>query len=346
MAQTKLFITGGTGFIGGSVLDAIQSTYPELEITALLRKPNESFTSRYPNIKIIKGTFEDFDIIQDASEQADIVLHAGNTDHMESVKAILSGLAKKTTQSLLLHLTGTGSISDTIQGDKSYAGKLNPRVWNDIDDVDEIYNLSTDIIHRDVDKLIADANNDLVKTISISPPDIYGQKTGSGSTGSFLVPEYVKAISEVKKAFYLGEGQNIRGVVHISDVVSLFVFILGRYLQGGEGLDYGKEGFYFALTDGVKWKDAAEAIAKIGHEQGWLTEETQPVSLSLEEFEGLKFKNTFFQDWIILYMWGSNSRAESARAKKLGWEPKGPSFWECLAEDCRVAAEEYARASK
>lgn len=53
----------------------------------------------------------------------------------------------------------------------------------------------------------------------------------------------------------------------------------------------------------------------------------------------LSFKNAFFQDLIILYMWGSNSRAESARAKRLGWEPKRPSFWDCLAEDCRVAAE-------
>lgn len=41
----------------------------------------------------------------------------------------------------------------------------------------------------------------------------------------------------------------------------------------------------------------------------------------------------------VLYLWGSNSRAESARAKKLGWKPHGPSFWEALAEDCRIAKE-------
>jgi hypothetical protein len=40
---------------------------------------------------------------------------------------------------------------------------------------------------------------------------------------------------------------------------------------------------------------------------------------------------------IVLYLWGSNSRAESARARELGWNPKGPSFWESLEEDVAIA---------
>lgn len=40
-----------------------------------------------------------------------------------------------------------------------------------------------------------------------------------------------------------------------------------------------------------------------------------------------------------LYLWGSNSRAESARAKKLGWNPHGSSFWAQLPEDVKVAVE-------
>ena len=190
-------------------------------------------------MKVVKGTFDDYDVIEKAAEAADIVLHAGNTDHMESVKAILSGLSKRTKQSLLLHLTGTACISDV--NEEGWAGKFNPRVWNDIDDIDEIYNIPETVIHRDVDKLITDANNDLLKTISICPPDIYGQKKGGGTTGTYLVPEYVKAIIDLKQAFYLDKGENVRGVTHIDDVVSLFVLILGKYLQGGEGLDYGKE---------------------------------------------------------------------------------------------------------
>ncbi len=39
----------------------------------------------------------------------------------------------------------------------------------------------------------------------------------------------------------------------------------------------------------------------------------------------------------VLYLWGSNSRANSARAKALGWNPHGPSFFEALKQDVEVA---------
>jgi hypothetical protein len=42
------------------------------------------------------------------------------------------------------------------------------------------------------------------------------------------------------------------------------------------------------------------------------------------------------QPALALYLWGSNSRAESVRARRLGWKPHEPSFWEAL-EDVSVA---------
>jgi nucleoside-diphosphate-sugar epimerase len=66
--------TGGTGYIGGSVLEGIYKTYPDLEITALLRSERADFTERYPNVKVVVGTFDDFDIIEKAANEADIVI--------------------------------------------------------------------------------------------------------------------------------------------------------------------------------------------------------------------------------------------------------------------------------
>lgn len=86
-----------------------------------------------------------------------------------------------------------------------------------------------------------DANNDLVKTVSICPPDIYGQSSTVSNRQTFLLPNYVETIMRLKEAFYLGKGENIRAVTHIDDVVSLFVLILDKYLEGGQELSYGKE---------------------------------------------------------------------------------------------------------
>jgi len=43
--------------------------------------------------------------------------------------------------------------------------------------------------------------------------------------------------------------------------------------------------------------------------------------------------------WLAQYIWGSNSRAESARLKALGWKVQGPSFWEALPGDVAHAVE-------
>jgi nucleoside-diphosphate-sugar epimerase len=74
MHASKLFITGATGYIGGSVLESVLKTYPKLEVTALLRLPSKEFASRYPKVKAIKGSFDDFDIIEKAAEDTDIII--------------------------------------------------------------------------------------------------------------------------------------------------------------------------------------------------------------------------------------------------------------------------------
>jgi nucleoside-diphosphate-sugar epimerase len=136
-------------------------------------------------------------------------------------------------------LTGTGCISDV--NDPQWAGKENPRIWNDVTHIEDLYNLPLDALHREGDKLITDASNDLMKTLSIVPPDIYGQTTGVGNRTTFMVPEYVKAVMKRKEAFYLGDGDNFRAVSHISDVTSAWVILLGEALKGGGRARWGKE---------------------------------------------------------------------------------------------------------
>jgi len=163
----------------------------------------------------------------------------GDTDHLGCTQAILSGLSKRTEPSFLLHLTGTGCISDIVE--PKWLGKDNPRVWNDITHIEDIYNIPKEGMHREVDLLVTNASNKLLKTLSIVPPDIYGQNMGVGRRTTFMVPEYVKIVLERKEAFYLGEGQNFRAVSHISDVTSVWVLLLGEAINGGGRAQWGKE---------------------------------------------------------------------------------------------------------
>jgi hypothetical protein len=96
-------------------------------------------------------------------------------------------------------------------------------------------------LHREVDLLITNASNELVKTLSIVPPDIYGQATGVGKRTTYMVPEYIKIVMDKGEAFYLGEGENFRAISYISDVTSCWVLLLGEAIKGGGNAQWGKE---------------------------------------------------------------------------------------------------------
>ncbi|KAN0092129.1 NAD(P)-binding protein [Hyaloscypha variabilis] len=333
MSTNKLFITGGTGYIGGSVLDGISKQFPNIRITALLRAPRAEFKARYPNVEIVQGDFDAFGVIEKSAEDADIVIHAGDHNHRGCAAAILSGLRKKTTPSFLIHLTGTGCISD--EREQTWEGNYNSHVWNDVAEIQQIYDLPDTAKHHVMDKEIMNASNELIHTACVCPPDIYGQSTAVGNRATFLIPEFVRVAIEKKEAFYLGRGENIRAVTHIDDVVDLFVILVGQALQGGGAAQWGKEGFYFVVSGEVKWIDAAEAVNKIGVRQGWLPADSKAVSWTEAQVD--ESFNVPHLPKLALYLWGSNSRADSARARKLGWKPHGPSFWDSLEEDVSVA---------
>jgi nucleoside-diphosphate-sugar epimerase len=164
---------------------------------------------------------------------------AGDIDHPGCAKAILSGLSKRTDKCFLIHLTGTGCISD--EREQSWEGQINPHVWNDIDEIENIYNLPDSAMHHTIDRDIMDASNNTLKTVSICPPDIYGESSTVGNHNTYMVPLYVEALIKYKEAFYLGAGKNMRAVTHIDDVVDLFILILEAALEGGGNVQWGKE---------------------------------------------------------------------------------------------------------
>ncbi|MCJ1428386.1 hypothetical protein MMC29_006295 [Sticta canariensis] len=338
MAAKKLFITGATGFIGGSVLENIVKNHPELQVSALLRSTPEGFVERYPSVSIITGTFNHYPIIQDAAYDADIVIHAGDIEHEVCARAIIAGLTTKETPGFLIHLSGTGSVYDRMRN--RWEGLSNPKVWSDLDDIDEIYNLPDTAMQHSIDRLIQYVSNDLLKTAIICPPDIYGQSHGISNRTSLMIPLYVEGLLKGQEPFYLGRGENLRAVVHIDDVVDLFAMLLQEALDGGGIAEWGLQGFYFASSDEVVWKDVAEAITQLGREQKWLPPDTQPVSYSAEQ---LRAVSPLSPD-LAFSIYGSNSRVSSDRARLLlNWRPNGPAFWTTLPRDVEDSVARYRK---
>ena len=218
----------------------------------------------------------------------------------------------------------------------TWEGDSNPRVWSDVDDCGEIFDFPRSKKHRAMDRKIIDAATELVRPLIVTPPDIYGESLGGGTHRTILIPEYAKAVKRAGKAFYCGKGENIKSVVHITDVASLFLLLVQQGLDDGGKADWGgKEAFYFATSGEVRWKDVATAVAGLGRQKGFLESDAEPTSLQQEEMMALYPARPMGP----LTLWAANQRAKSDRARRLGWKPKGPSLWECLQEDVELALE-------
>lgn len=184
----------------------------------------------------------------------------GDSDHEPSINALIAGLIKSSEPQFLIHLSGTGIVADWRTS--TYLGKLNPKVWSDIKDLDEITSRPDGELHRNVDKIIQQAaaeHGDRLKTAIMCPPDIYGPGRGPGRTQSVYMPVFWKEIQKVGAAFYGGEGTNTRSWVHIEDLMRVYLSLVEAATKGGEGADWGRGVrrtilFHFVcdvLTDGL-----------------------------------------------------------------------------------------------
>ncbi|KAI9714874.1 MAG: hypothetical protein M1820_000163 [Bogoriella megaspora] len=331
----NLFLTGTTGYIGGTVLDTVVTSHPEYEVTVLLRNVPSDFSPRYPNVNIVKGDYDSTEIISDAASRADVVDYtadSGNSDHEPSINALIAGLVKRDSKAFLIHLSGTGIVADW--DDPTYHGKLNPKVWSDIEDIDSILSLPDHNLHRNTEKIIQNAarqHGDKVKIAIICPPDIYGPGRGPGRTQSVYFPMYYNEIKEVGAAFYPDEGANTRSWVHIEDLMTVYLKLIEDAVAGGERANWGLSGYYFTGSQEVSQRSIADATGSVLAKHGIISTQP-PKQVSLERVDEMIKSQRFPK--LGTYMFAANSRTRADRARKvLGYEPKAPSLWQVLEAD-------------
>ncbi|PHH84070.1 hypothetical protein CDD83_2536 [Cordyceps sp. RAO-2017] len=74
----KIFLTGATGYIGGTVLDSLVKAHPEYEYRLLVRDEARAgpIRARYPDAALVVGRLEDAAVLEQAAAEADIVVRA------------------------------------------------------------------------------------------------------------------------------------------------------------------------------------------------------------------------------------------------------------------------------
>lgn len=294
----KVFITGASGYIGGSV--AAHLVAAGHEVSGLARTEETAAALAKTGIAPVRGTLDDATALADAARAADAVVDAANATHRGAAEALLAELAGS--GKAFIHTSGS-----SIVGTRA-AGEFRPEIF----DEDTPFTPSPTRADRvALDNDIRAANG--VRSVVIAPSLIYGCGHGL-NPDSMQVPWLIALARKNGIATHIGSGENRWVNVHIDDLVTLYALALEKAPAGS---------FYFAENGENSMREVCEAINRmLGFSGG-----TQ--AMTVDEAAAVWGEGPANDTM------GSNSRVRAKRARaELGWRPQAVSLIEEIEHGC------------
>lgn len=288
----KVFVTGATGYIGGSVSDRlVQSGY---EVLGLVRSEEKATLLKDRGIEPVLGSLDNADVLTQAARRSDGVIHAASADHQGVVEVFVGALAK--TGKFLIHTSGSGVANDEADGEYAPTTPITEDTYYEV------------IPFRQprvkMNRYVREAGIDQgIRTVVICPAMIYGRGRGL-NTESDQIPKLIALSKQAGAGVFFGKGLNRYSNVHIDDLVGLYLLAIEKAPSGS---------FFFAENGDASFKEIAELIATSQGLGG------KTMSLGIDTLIAQ------FGD-VGRYGVAANSFVRAANARRLGWNPTGESL--------------------
>ncbi|KAM5537192.1 hypothetical protein V8D89_009125 [Ganoderma adspersum] len=324
--KIPIFFIGATGFVGGSVLQAILA-HPKantFEITALVRSEVKAKALENTlGIKTVIGSLQDYDLLRETAEKAHLVVQVADADSEDPMKAILAGLKaryeKTDDKPILVHTSGTGLLADDSRGEH-----ISPTITSDFD-LAALERLPASALHHSVDLLVNAADTDgYATTYIVLPGIIYGRPTGPLFDGPApiargtmsQIPWLAGPFVKRGRPAVVGKGAGRWPNVHVDDNADAFSRLFDAALFDPAKVSHGREGYFFVEGGEHGADEITRAISGALVGLG-LVSEAEPDVFTAEE------RVKYFGSDVFAFLLFSNARCTADRIRKeLGWEPK------------------------
>ncbi|KAL1940279.1 hypothetical protein VTO73DRAFT_9231 [Trametes versicolor] len=332
--KVTIFLTGATGYIGGSVLQRLLAhpNRKNFEITALVRNAEKAkrLDSEF-GVKPVVGALQDLDKLATLAEHAHVVIHTADCDDLNAINAILGGLKARHEKTgdlpLLIHTSGTGELMDDARG--AYASD---KVYSDLD-IAGIEALPPTAIHRPVDLAVVAADvAGYARTHIIMPSVIYGVATGPlfdtgiANSQTIIFPLYVRAAVINGHVAVLNEGATLWADVHITDITDMYIRMFDALLRTPEKVSHGRAGYFIGENGEFVARENLQTIADALFAAGRISSPklVQYSDANIGPYYGKAMPATVaeYGGQMIARVAFANTRCKAERARReLGWAP-------------------------
>jgi len=301
----KVFLTGATGYIGGSIATKLLERGDS--VLGLARSEDAATSLKKRGIEPVAGDLNAYTPFVEVAKRVDAVINAANSDNAFVAHALLDGL--KGSGKTLIQTSGSSVVGTYDNGEAR----------DDTFDEDTPFTPEPEKAMRvAIDEQVLAAAKDGVRSIVIRPTLIYGR--GIGVPGvSVQLPKLIDVAKKHGVPRHVGRGLNIWGHVHVADVIDLFLLALDKAPAGS---------LFYAESGEANFKSVAQSIGRmLGMGD---TTRDWPIG---EAVEGLG-PGAYLS-------FGSNSRVRGVKSRALGWKPKQGTLFDEIENG--VYAEVYGR---
>jgi nucleoside-diphosphate-sugar epimerase len=295
----KVFCTGASGYIGGSV--AAHLVVAGHQVTGLVRSQEKADAVRARGIQPLLGTLDDAERLAQAAHAADLIVNAASADHTGAVVALLDALAGSGKP--FIHTSGSSIVGTRARGHRSEAI---------FDENTPVTPTPARTVRVALNERILSYRDKGCRPVIICPSLIYGLGHGV-EPHSTQVPLLIDLAKKRGCAAHAGPGENIWSNVHIDDLLTLYALAIEKAPAGS---------FFFAENGENSLREVCDSINRMLGYAG------PPMAMSMQEAASEWGEGTA-EDTMA-----SNSRVRAVRARQLGWKPKARSLIEEIEHGC------------